>query len=242
MEDFEKELADISKYFEKFAMTEYELRAFLALVMLGTSTPDNIAMTARIPRTSTYKILEKLEERGLITSMEGRPKVFKARNIYEVRKMFSENVDVLFEKLTELSDILTEKGEPQLIFTIYGKERVIEKMKEVLNSAEKYATISTPKLREIRQELGKEIESALSRNVTVNIVAPDNQRAPPGTRIYRNNSLIATDLVADGSKAIIAAPDLSACGFTDNPILAEHLNEFVEILTTKNGMSHERSA
>jgi len=242
MEDFEKELADISKYFEKFAMTEYELRAFLALVMLGTSTPDNIAMTAKIPRTSTYKILEKLEERGLITSMEGRPKVFKARNIYEVRKMFSENVDVLFEKLTELSDILTEKGEPQLIFTIYGKERVIEKMKEVLNSAEKYATISTPKLREIRQELGKEIESALSRNVTVNIVAPDNQRAPPGTRIYRNNSLIATDLVADGSKAIIAAPDLSACGFTDNPILAEHLNEFVEILTTKNGMSHERSA
>jgi sugar-specific transcriptional regulator TrmB len=242
MEDFEKELADISKYFEKFAMTEYELRAFLALVMLGTSTPDNIAMTAKIPRTSTYKILEKLEERGLITSMEGRPKVFKARNIYEVRKMFSENVDVLFEKLTELSDILTEKGEPQLIFTIYGKERVIEKMKEVLNSAERYATISTPKLREIRQELGKEIESALSRNVTVNIVAPDNQRAPPGTRIYRNNSLIATDLVADGSKAIIAAPDLSACGFTDNPILAEHLNEFVEILTTKNGMSHERSA
>ncbi len=241
MEDFEKELAEISKYFEKFAMTEYELRAFLALVMLGTSTPDNIAMTAKIPRTSTYKILEKLEERGLITSMEGRPKVFKARNIYEVRKMFSENVDVLFEKLTELSDILTEKGEPQLIFTIYGRERVLEKMREVLNSAEKYATISTPKLREIRQELGKEIESAISRNVTINIVAPDNQRAPPGTRIYRNNTLIATDVVADGTRAIIAAPDLSACGYTDNPILAEHLNEFVEILTTRNGLNHERS-
>ncbi len=241
MEDFEKELAEISKYFEKFAMTEYELRAFLALVMLGTSTPDNIAMTANIPRTSTYKILEKLEERGLITSMEGRPRVFKARNIYEVRKMFSENVDVLFEKLTELSDILTEKGEPQLIFTIYGRERVLEKMREVLNSSEKYATISTPKLREIRQELGKEIESAISRNVTINIVAPDNQRAPPGTRIYRNNSLIATDVVADGTRAIIAAPDLSACGYTDNPILAEHLNEFVEILTTRNGLNHERS-
>lgn len=240
MEDFEKELAEISKYFEKFAMTEYELRAFLALVMLGTSTPDNIAVTAKIPRTSTYKILERLEERGLISSMEGRPRVFKARNIYEVRKMFSENVDTLFEKLTDLSDVLTEKGQPQLIYTIYGKERVIEKMKEILNSAEKYATISTPRLREIRQELGKEIESALSRNVSINIVAPDNQRAPPGTRIYRNNSLIATDVVADGSRAIIAAPDLSACGFTDNPILAEHLNNFVEILTTRNGFNHER--
>jgi len=95
-------------------------------------------------------------------------------------------------------------------------------------------------LREIRQELGKEIESAISRNVTINIVAPDNQRAPPGTRIYRNNTLIATDVVADGTRAIIAAPDLSACGYTDNPILAEHLNEFVEILTTRNGLNHER--
>ncbi|MCL4412953.1 MAG: helix-turn-helix transcriptional regulator [Candidatus Thermoplasmatota archaeon] len=240
MEDFEQELAEISKYFEKFAMTEYELRAFLALVLLGTSTPDNIAMNAKIPRTSTYKILERLEERGLITSLEGRPRVFKARNVYEIRKSFSENLDSLFEKLTELSDTLTERGQPQLIYTIYGKERVIEKMKEVLNSAEKYAMISTPKLREIRQELSKEIESALSRNVSISIVAPDNQRAPPGTRIFRNNSLIATDVVSDGVRAIIASPDLSACGFTDNPILAEHLNSFVDILTTRNSEGMKR--
>lgn len=233
MEDFEKELEEVSKYFEKFAMTDYELRSFLAVVLLGASTPDSISMTAKIPRTSTYKILEKLEERGFITSLEGRPKVFKAKNIYEIRKNFSKNLDGLFEKLTDLNEVLTERGLPQLIYTIYGREKVIEKMKEVLNSAERYAVISTPKLREIRQELGREIESALSRNVTISIVAPDNQRVPPGARIFRNNSLIATDIVSDGNRAIIAAPDLSACGFTDNPILAEHLNNFVEILTTR---------
>lgn len=233
MEDFEKELEVVSKYFEKFAMTDYELRAFLAVVLLGASTPDSIAMTAKIPRTSTYKILEKLEDRGFIISLEGRPKVFKARSINDIRKNFSKNLEDLFGKLTDLSELLTERGLPQLIYTIYGRERVIDKMKEVLNSAERYALISTPRLRDIRQELGKEIESALSRSVTVSIVAPDNQRVPPGTRIFRNNSLIATDIVSDGSRAIIASPDLAACGFTDNPILAEHLNSFVEILTTR---------
>ncbi|MEL9914425.1 MAG: helix-turn-helix domain-containing protein [Thermoplasmatales archaeon] len=233
MEDFDKELQDISKYFEAFAMTDYELRGFLALVLLGASTPDTIAMTAKIPRTSTYKVLEKLEERGFITSLEGRPKVFKAKNIYEIRKTFSKNLDELFEKLTDLSEKLTERGLPQLIYTIYGREKVLEKMKELLNSAEKFAAISTPKLRELRQELGKEIESAITRNVVVSIVAPDNQRVPHGTRIFRNNSLIATDMVADGTKALIAAPDLSACGYTDNPLLADHINSYIDMLMNK---------
>lgn len=233
MEDFEKELEEVSKYFESFAMTDYELRGFLALILLGASTPDTIAMTAKIPRTSTYKVLEKLEERGFITSLEGRPKVFKAKNVYEIRKNFSKNLDVLFDKLTDMSELLTQQGLPQLIYTIYGRERVLEKMKEVLNSAERSASISTPKLRELRQELGKEIESAITRNVTVSIVAPDNQRVPQGTRVFRNNSLIATDMVSDGTKALIAAPDLSACGFTDNPLLAEHINSYIEMLMSK---------
>ncbi|MEM0134210.1 MAG: helix-turn-helix domain-containing protein [Thermoplasmatales archaeon] len=233
MEDFEKELAEVSKYFENFAMTDYELRGFLALILLGASTPDTIAMTAKIPRTSTYKVLEKLEERGFITSLEGRPKVFKAKNVYEIRKNFSKNLDILFDKLTDLNELLTQQGLPQLIYTIYGRERVLEKMKEVLNSAERSAYISTPKLRELRQELGKEIESAITRNVTVSIVAPDNQRVPQGTRVFRNNSLIATDMVSDGTKALIASPDLSACGFTDNPLLAEHINTYIEMLTNK---------
>ncbi len=233
MEDFEKELEEVSKYFESFAMTDYELRGFLALILLGASTPDTIAMTAKIPRTSTYKVLEKLEERGFITSLEGRPKVFKAKNVYEIRKNFSKNLDVLFDKLTEMSELLTQQGLPQLIYTIYGRERVLQNMKEVLNSAERSASISTPKLRELRQELGKEIESAITRNVTVSIVAPDNQRVPQGTRVFRNNSLIATDMVSDGTKALIAAPDLSACGFTDNPLLAEHINSYIEMLMSK---------
>ncbi|MCL6003226.1 MAG: TrmB family transcriptional regulator [Candidatus Thermoplasmatota archaeon] len=233
MEDFEKELAEVSKYFESFAMTDYELRGFLALILLGASTPDTIAMTAKIPRTSTYKVLEKLEERGFITSLEGRPKVFKAKNVYEIRKNFSKNLDVLFEKLTDMSELLTQQGLPQLIYTIYGRERVLEKMKEALNSAERFASISTPKLRELRQELGKEIESAITRNVTVSIVAPDNQRVPQGTRVFRNNSLIATDMVSDGTTALIAAPDLSACGFTDNPLLAEHINSYIDMLMNR---------
>jgi hypothetical protein len=40
-------------------------------------------------------------------------------------------------------------------------------------------------------------------------------------------------MVSDGTKALIAAPDLSACGFTDNPLLAEHINSYIEMLMSK---------
>ena len=129
--------------------------------------------------------------------------------------------------------MLPEKFLDTFLEGIDGRDRVLEKMKEVLNSAERFASISTPKLRELRQELGKEIESAITRNVTVSIVAPDNQRVPQGTRVFRNNSLIATDMVSDGSRALIAAPDLSACGFSDNPLLAEHINSYIEMLSSR---------
>ena len=35
--------------------------------------------------------------------------------------------------------------------------------------------------------------------------------------------LIATDVVADRSRALLAGPDLNACGYTDNPALALHI-------------------
>jgi len=42
--------------------------------------------------------------------------------------------------------------------------------------------------------------------------------------------LIATDVIVDGASALIAAPDLSACGYTDNASLAKHLENFLEII------------
>lgn len=79
----------------------------------------------------------------------------------------------------------------------------------------------------------------MTRNVQISVIAPDNQRAPPGVRIFRNNNLIATDMVIDGTRAIIAAPDLSACGFSDNPLLVEHLDKFLEIMTMKKPLSFQ---
>jgi len=51
-----------------------------------------------------------------------------------------------------------------------------------------------------------------------------------GARIVKAERLVATDVVSDSKMALIAAPDLGACGFSANPFLAQHLMRFLEIV------------
>ncbi len=61
-------------------------------------------------------------------------------------------------------------------------------------------------------------------------VTPPNKRVPQNAQIFRKEGLIATDVVADRSRALLAGPDLNACGYTDNPALALHVFQFVQMI------------
>jgi hypothetical protein len=70
----------------------------------------------------------------------------------------------------------------------------------------------------------------MRRNVKVIFVTPPNKRVPQNAQIFRKEGLIATDVVADRSRALLAGPDLNACGYTDNPALALHVFQFVQMI------------
>ena len=74
------------------------------------------------------------------------------------------------------------------------------------------------------------MENAVKRGVDLVVITAPGQKAPGGVRVVRRSGLIATDVISDGTRALLASPDLNACGYTDNPALAEHLERFLEIL------------
>jgi sugar-specific transcriptional regulator TrmB len=141
-----------------------------------------------------------------------------------------ERLDETFAKLEFLHEVVREKGSPQLIFTITGKARVKDKIGELVDSAEKEFTISTPVFGEVRDIVQDRIKNALKRGVTVTVVAEPGVRVQEGCRVIRAERLVATDVVSDGKMALIASPDLTACGFSANPFLAQHLMRFLEIV------------
>ena len=53
----------------KYGLSEKEAKVYLALLKLGPSTVNDIAEKADLVRTTTYDVLKKLKEEGVVGSM-----------------------------------------------------------------------------------------------------------------------------------------------------------------------------
>ncbi len=225
-QEFDRAAGDL----EATGLSSYESKAYVAVVAMGFGTADEIAGLSRIPRTSAYKVLKSLEEKGFVHSTAGRPIVYRPEDPGLVYGRIKERLDETFAKLEFLHEVVREKGSPQLIFTITGKARVLEKIGELVDSAEEEFMISTPVYTEVRSIIQDRVKNAIKRGVDVTVVVEPGVRVQEGCRIVRAERLVATDVVSDGKMALIASPDLTACGFSANPFLAQHLMRFLEIV------------
>jgi len=225
-----REYLEVSETLQGLGLSDYEARAYVALVALGASRANIVAEISQIPRTSAYKVMLSLERKGFVRSKPGRPRTFSAVDPEELGKALVVRVDDAFGKIAKVKDILSERGVPQLVFTILGRDRVVEKVGEMLDRSEHSLAMSSPSVSVLARRLRKQLASAISRGVKVTVITGPFVRAPKGCRVIRRKGLIATDVIADGKTALIAAPDLSACGYTDNEALSKHLENFLDIM------------
>ena len=57
---------ELAKEFEELGLSPYEARSLLTLLRLGSANSLQLARSSGVPRTSTYQILESLEEKHLV--------------------------------------------------------------------------------------------------------------------------------------------------------------------------------
>jgi sugar-specific transcriptional regulator TrmB len=229
-EELEREFRNVSDKLQSLGLSAYESKAYIALVAHGYGTAELIAKTAQIPRTSAYSVLKSLEAKGYAIATSGRPVIYKPEPPSKIFDRVKTELEEMFQKLEFIHEVLREKGEPQLVFTITGKDKVIDKITELLDKSTKTFIISTPVLSGIRDRLDKKIQNAIKRGIEVTVITEPLQKVPWDVKVARRSGLIATDVVADGESALIASPDLDECGYIDNPSLAMHLEQFLEIL------------
>ncbi|GGM66841.1 hypothetical protein GCM10007108_01290 [Thermogymnomonas acidicola] len=231
-----EQVSRIQENLKMLGLSAYEAQGFIALVYHGVANADTVADTAQIPRTSAYKVMESLVKKGFVRETEGRPKMFKPEDLNKLEDEISSKVRSLFEDLRQVRALQPSKGQPQLVYTIYGRQNVMMKIGEMINLTESEIFICTPKVKEIRTEMRKEIENAIKRGVKLIFVTPPNKRVPPNITVYRKEGLIATDIVSDKTRALLAGADLDACGYTDNPALALHVYQFITMMM-RDGVS-----
>ncbi|MCK5024084.1 MAG: TrmB family transcriptional regulator [Thermoplasmata archaeon] len=210
--------------------SEYETRAYIALVALQISDAESIAVTAQVPRTSMYKVLDALVEKGYVTVTPGRPRQYAPEPPLVLKERIFSRLGETFNDLEMIHGILREKGMPQVIYTITGKEKVLNKMGDLLGMARVRVMISTSNASALRDALDRKLASAINRGVDISVITLPGQKIQSGVKVFRRTGLIATDMVVDGKYALIAGPNLEACGFTDNDVLASHLESFLKMM------------
>lgn len=220
-------IESLSRELQSLGFTQYEAKAYVALVAHGYGDVDIISQTAGIPRTSGYKVLSSLVDKGLAIETHGRPKIYKPVPLNDVKTAMTKRIDGIFSTLASIHGLVSEIGVPQLIYTLTGKKRVIEKIREYIEMSTYRMLLSIPTMTEFRKVYSKDLQSVLSRGVKTIIITSPLQKVPEGVTVYRKEGILAIDLICDTERALIAAPDFSACGFTENAFLAEHLERFI---------------
>ncbi|WP_455392534.1 helix-turn-helix domain-containing protein [[Eubacterium] cellulosolvens] len=130
---------------KEFGLTEYQARAYLALLELNISTANQIPAVSRVPRTKIYGIMRQLHDKGLVQIIPETPLKYKAvpfrqyldRRIGQLREE-AEEVERSVDKLSEAFKIKSHEPDEQGKFEMfYGRRNVRDKLRDMYSNAKK---------------------------------------------------------------------------------------------------------
>ena len=98
---------------KEFGLTDYETRAFIALITNGISSAKDLSDRTKIPYSRIYDVLVNLENLGWVKVISGRPMQYKAERPAFVAKLAKKQIE---EKYQRIEHALLEKLEP-----LYGQ-------------------------------------------------------------------------------------------------------------------------
>lgn len=125
-------------------LTDYESKAYLALVSLITSKADTISKQSGVPRSKIYPVLESLNQKKLIKIRQGRPLEYDVidplESLHNYKNDFLKQLDILEQNLVEIYDNkLPTVNTP--IQSIEDMDKIIQKEKDILKKSKKIVLI-----------------------------------------------------------------------------------------------------
>lgn len=161
---------DILTLLQELEFTEYEAKAYLALLQKSPLSGYAVALNSGVPRSKIYEVLGGMEERGeVVVSHEATtlysplaPKELLAR-----RKRHTEMCFSMAEKALESYCTVSQSREN--IWNIAGYEAITNRVKEIIDRAEKRILLEIcPEESELIRE---NLQKASHKGVKITIVA-----------------------------------------------------------------------
>jgi len=215
----------------RLGLTEYEARAYISLAELGPSTPRDVARRAKIPYPSAYDALKTLVSKGWAEAAVSRPTMYSPRAPAVIGRETIAGLEGTFEQLDRIyRDVSSRTPRAEIIYTIMGRDKVLRKVFEMLDRAEKRVTLVLPWNSAVNDQIVRRLQDLERRNVEVRLMTDSAKAALLLRKARYRKPILAVDLLADEGEAMIGLLDYSVCGWVDNRFIAAHFKEFLTLM------------
>jgi len=130
----------------EIGLTEYEEKIYLTLLKQGTLTGGQVSKLSKVPHGRTYEVLNNLAEKGFVSVLPIKPKIFKA---VDPKIAINSTINNQINDLHELGKIIPSqlkaynplpkrKKNDQHISILAGRKNMINIIINSINCAQKY--------------------------------------------------------------------------------------------------------
>src|SRR5213080_365992 len=169
------------KALKHFGLTEYEVKAYIALVEAGPVPASQLSTTAGIPYSKIYEILGNLERKGFAESEQGRPSKYFAKppsTALESSRVRMENTlkSSQTDAMVELQPLYEKKGvqERPDIWIVRGQNNILDRIKETLGRTRTELLVAMPIVPDPVISMATPLLSLMtSRGIKVSIMVPE---------------------------------------------------------------------
>ncbi len=212
-------------YLQALGLTEYEARAYTALLSLGRAQPAKIARQSHIPRPKVYETLERLEARGLATRTQLSPLEYAPLSAREYITRADREFRGRLEGLERSLARLAPEPAPEAVYPLRGEAAVMALIEDiVMNATQSLHLAGEPALVE-------RLEARVQRGVKVSTAALQN--LPAIAAEGQQPFLVARD----GEAAVVAhltdANDEAHGVHTHNPVIVRLVEGYVALAAKK---------
>jgi len=129
----------------QIGLTQGESKVYLALLKIGSSTTGPIVQLAGVTTSKSYKILARLEQKGLVSHVfKNKVKYFTAASPEKILELVKRQSEEINKRKKEIEDLI-----PKLIS--YKKESESEHEAEVYYGVEGLETLFNEQLRDLNK-------------------------------------------------------------------------------------------
>jgi sugar-specific transcriptional regulator TrmB len=197
-------LDELVQRLQALGFSQYEARAYCALLQKSPANGHEVAKTAGIPTSKIYETLERLHHKGAVLVHRSEPTLWAPVPYRDLLGRLRHDMESTFSAVEQGLAQLGYEQDTALTWSLSGRGHVLDSMRRAIGRARERLAGALP-AGELA-ELATSLRTAAERGVTVEVVTDDGATIdlPDGDRIRIRRRL---DRGRDGSRLGVVIGD-----------------------------------